>query len=158
AVPAGLTAVLVNDGGHGFYRVRYAPDLLERLVRLLPEGLAPIERFNLVNDAWATTVAGLSDLSAYLDLTPRFRDQREKRVCSFLPASLPALTPLTAPADRPHLEAFVRDRLGPAVRGLGWAPQSGEDELTRQLRGDLLRAFGTLGNDSATQAQAAERY
>src|SRR5262249_37841903 len=27
-VPAGLRAVLVNDGGHGFYRVRYTPDLL----------------------------------------------------------------------------------------------------------------------------------
>jgi puromycin-sensitive aminopeptidase len=49
--------VLVNEGGHGFYRVRYSGDLLERLLGSLPD-LAPIERFNLVNDAWAVTVAG----------------------------------------------------------------------------------------------------
>ena len=31
-------------------------------------------------------------------------------------------------------------------------------EATRQLRGDLLRALGTLGNDPAAQARAAELY
>jgi puromycin-sensitive aminopeptidase len=44
------------------------------------------------------------------------------------------------------------------VADLGWAPAAGEDELTRQLRGDLLRALGTLGNDRATQTKAAELY
>src|SRR5438093_2865945 len=52
--PERLDAVVVNEGGHGFYRVRYAPELLERLVRQLDD-LAPIERFNLVNDTWAVT-------------------------------------------------------------------------------------------------------
>ena len=35
--------------GHGFYRVRYSPDLLEALLNRL-DMLAPIERFNLVNE------------------------------------------------------------------------------------------------------------
>ena len=52
-----LGAVLVNEGGHGFYRVRYSDELLQRLLGALPD-LAAIERFNLVNDAWAVTVAG----------------------------------------------------------------------------------------------------
>src|SRR5207253_377118 len=34
----------------------------------------------------------------------------------------------------------------------------GEDELTRQLRGDLVRALGALGDDRAVQARAAELY
>ena len=34
----------------------------------------------------------------------------------------------------------------------------GDDELTRQLRGDLLRALGVLGDDPAVQARAAELY
>ena len=154
----GLESVVVNEGGHGFYRVRYAPELLARLLRLLPDRLAPIERFNLVNDAWATTVAGLTPLPDYLDLTARFRGERDKNVWSIITASLHALNRLILPADRPRLEAFVRDRLGSSVAALGWSPRDGEDELTRQLRGDLLRAFGTLGNDGATQAQAAELY
>ena len=36
------------------------------------ENWLPIERLNLVNDAWATTIAGLMPLSDYLDLTGRF--------------------------------------------------------------------------------------
>jgi puromycin-sensitive aminopeptidase len=157
-VPQGLEAVLVNDGGHGFYRVRYTPDLLERLLRSLPDGLAPIERFNLVNDAWATTVAGLMGLTDYLELTARFRGERDKNVWLTIVGSFHALNRLVSPADRPRLAALVRDRLGPAVEALGWSPRAGEDELTRQLRGDLLRAFGTLGEDAATQARAADLY
>src|SRR5439155_25110202 len=48
-------------------------------------------------------------------------------------------------------------RLGPAHASLG-SPQAGESELTRQLRGDLLRTLGTLGNDPARQRYAAEYY
>jgi puromycin-sensitive aminopeptidase len=59
---------------------------------------------------------------------------------------------------RPGLEAMVRDRVTPALSGLGWDARASEDELTRQLRGDLIRALGTLGNDRSVQAQAAERY
>ena len=70
----GRGGVVANAGGNGFYRVRYAPDLLEALLKRL-DMLAPIERFNLVNDAWAMAVAGLMPLTAYLDLTARFRDE-----------------------------------------------------------------------------------
>jgi puromycin-sensitive aminopeptidase len=41
---------------------------------------------------------------------------------------------------------------------LGWTPGSGEDDLTRQLRGDILRAMGTLGNDAGVQAEARAFY
>lgn len=56
------------------------------------------------------------------------------------------------------LEALVRDRLGMAMAELGWTPRTEEGELIRQLRGDLLRAQGTIGNDSAVQAKAMELY
>src|SRR5438445_3137215 len=156
--PERLDAVVVNEGGHGFYRVRYAPELLERLVRRLADDLAPIERFNLVNDAWAVTVAGLGSLTDYLDLTARFRGERDRNVWSVLLASFHALNRIVEPADRPRLAALVRDRVAPAFVALGWTTRPGEDELTRQLRGDLARALGTLGDDPAVQGEAAERY
>ncbi|HXU91612.1 MAG TPA: M1 family metallopeptidase [Methylomirabilota bacterium] len=149
--------VVANAGGHGFYRVQYAPDLLEALLERL-DLLAPIERFNLVNDAWAMAVAGLMPLTAYLDLTARFREERDRNVWSVLTASFYAINRLVAPAERPRLEALVRDRVAPAFAALGWTPRGGEDELTRQLRGDLARALGVLGNDAAVQARAAEVY
>src|SRR5712691_1233824 len=156
-VPAG-TPVLVNEGGHGFYRVRYSGELLERLLARLPDGLAPIERFNLVNDTWAATVAGLVPLAQYLDLASRLRGERDRNVWTSLLASMHTLNRVIRAEDRSHLERFVRGLVGPAVADLGWAPAPGENDLTRQLRGDLLRALGTLGNDGAVQARAAELY
>jgi len=157
-VPARVESVLVNEGGHGFYRVRYEPKLLERLLRLVPDGLAPIERFNLVNDAWASAVAGLVPLTDYLDMTAHFQADRDKNVWAVLIESFHLLHRIVEPSHRPALEAFVRDRIGPVVAELGWTPRTGEDELRRQLRGELLRALGTIGNDRATQTQAVELY
>ncbi len=157
-LPKNFDSVLLNDGGHGFYRIQYTPDLLERLVRQLPDGLAPIDRFNLVNDAWAAAVAGLMPLPEYLDLTARFRAERDKNVWVTLLDSLHMLNRIITPADRPKLEALVRDRLDPAVGELGWAPAAGESDLTKQLRADLVRALGTMGNDSRIQTRAVELY
>src|SRR2546429_350335 len=154
---AGAEAVVANAGGHGFYRVRYAPDLLDALLRQLGR-LAPIERFNLVNDAWALAVAGLMPLTAYLDLTARFREEPDRNVWSVLTSSLYMLNRLVEPGDRRRLEALVRDRAAPAFTALGWTPRPGEDRLTRQLRGDLVRALGIVGNDPGVQARAAEVY
>jgi puromycin-sensitive aminopeptidase len=156
-LPAHFDTALVNEGGHGFYRVRYSPELLERLLASL-SSLAPIERFNLVNDAWAVTVAGLMSLPDYLDLTARFRPERDRNVWSVLLASFATLNRIAEPADRPRLAALVRDRAAPAFAELGWTARPEEDELTRQLRGDLLRALGALGDDKAIQARAAELY
>jgi len=156
-LPDGFESVVANEGGHGFYRVRYDGDLRARLLDRLP-GLGAIERFNLVNDAWAVTVAGLMPVTDYLELTARFRGERDKNVWSVLLGSFTTLNRLLAPADRPRLEALVRDRVGPALAALGWTPRPGEDELARQLRGDLVRALGTLGNDPQVQARAAEVY
>jgi puromycin-sensitive aminopeptidase len=156
-VPERLDAVLVNEGGHGFYRVRYSGELLERLLGRL-DTLAGIERFNLVNDAWAVTVAGHMTLTDYLELTARFRGERDRNVWSVLLASFAMLNRIVEPADRPRLAALVRDRVAPAFADLGWTAKAGEDELTRQLRGDLVRALGVLGDDRAVQARAAELY
>jgi puromycin-sensitive aminopeptidase len=158
ALPAGFEAVVANEGGHGFYRVRYAGDLLERVLAGLERDLAPIERFNLVNDAWAVTVAGHMPIADYLDLTARFRGERDRNVWSILIGSFHSLNRVIDDADRPRLEALVRDRVAPAFEALGWTAGPGEDELTRQLRGDLIRALGALGNDRAVQQRAAAIY
>jgi puromycin-sensitive aminopeptidase len=156
-LPADVDRVLVNESGHGFYRVRYSAELLERIFRR-PGELAPIERFGLVNDAWAATAAGLMPVAEYLDLTARFRGERDKNVWAILVGSFHALNRIVAEAARPGLAALVRDRVRPAVEELGWEPRPGDDELVRQLRGDLIRALGTLGDDPAVQAQAAALY
>jgi puromycin-sensitive aminopeptidase len=155
-LPCGLESALLNAGGHGFYRVRYSADLLERLLRMLPDGLEPIERFNLVNDCWAVTLAGLMPLRDYFDLTGRFREERDKNVWAALFNAFQAINRILEPAALPRFEALVRDRAESALAALGWSPRWDEDALTGQLRGDLIRALGILGNSSDVQGRAAE--
>jgi puromycin-sensitive aminopeptidase len=156
-LPDPNVSVLVNEGGHGFYRVRYETELLDRLLDRLP-GLAPIERFNLVNDAWAAVLAALTPLDEFLDLTARFRGERDRNVWTVLLGAFATLSRVLDEADRPAFQRLVRDRVGPAAAGLSWQARPGEDELTGQLRGDLLRAMGVLGDDPMTQALAARVY
>jgi puromycin-sensitive aminopeptidase len=97
-------------------------------------------------------------LSDYLDLTARFTAERDKNVWAVLLDSFSFLNRIITGEDRAALEAFVRGRIGPAVAALGWAPRSGESELTKQLRGELISAQGKLGNDPAIQRRAVELY
>lgn len=157
-LPAGVTSVFVNEGGHGFYRVRYRNPLLEQLLDQGLDRLAAIERFALVSDAWATTVAGLMPLPEYLRLTVHFKNERDKNVWAVLLDSFSFLNRVISLGDRPTLEAFVCNLVKPVVKDLGWDPLPGESDLIRQLRGDLLGALGKLGNDVATQQEATERY
>lgn len=157
-LPSGVTALFVNAGGQGFYRVRHRGPLLQRLLDQGLHRLTAVERFSLVSDAWATTVAGLMPLTEYLHLTTQFKQEQDKNVWTVLLDSFSYLNRLVTVDERPSLEALIRDRLEPAVRTLGWEPRPGETDLVRQLRGDLLGALGKLGNDPATQQQALDRY
>lgn len=157
-LPSDVRQVLINEGGHGFYRVQYAAPLLQRLLETGLDRLAPTERFNLLSDAWATTLSGAMPLPDYLRLTRHFTQERDKNVWAVLLDSLSFLNRIIAADERPLLEAFVRALVAPAVQELGWEPRSGENVLLSQLRGELLGALGKWGNDPAIQEQALVRY
>lgn len=149
---------VANEGGHGFYRVRYGPELLAPLLRAPAETMTSIERFNLVNDAWAATVAGMLSATDFLDLTARFTGETDRHVWTPILASLGYLARVLPCDLRPALEPLVRDRLSDAMRRLDWSPGPQESDLVRELRGEILRTMGTLGNDAQVQRAARERY
>jgi puromycin-sensitive aminopeptidase len=157
-LPSEFDSLLLNESGHGFYRVRYAPDLLARLFKTGLDKLAGVERFTLINDAWAIAVAGLMPITEYLDLTAQFMADRDKNVWALLLESFSFLNRLIDMNERPALESLVRQRVSPAVADIGWTPKQGESELTGQLRSELIGALGKLGNDPATQERAGELY
>jgi len=157
SLPAAPDWVVVNAGGHGFYRVQYAAPLLRKMTGALKK-LAPIERFNLVSDGFALAQAGLMTAPDYLDLTARFGEETDRNVWAAITGSWVYVNRVIALDQRPDLEALVRQRLAATLERLGWEAQPGEDELERQLRADLLRTVGTLGNDPATQERARALY
>jgi puromycin-sensitive aminopeptidase len=157
ALPAAPDWALANAGGHGYYRVGYAPAMLKKLARSVAK-VAPIERFNVVSDAFAVTQAGYLSAVDYLDLTGRFREETDRNVWTALTGSLAYINRVIGDGARGGLETFVRHRVGLAAARLGWEADPEDGELVRQLRGDLIRVLGVLGNDEETQAQARAFY
>lgn len=158
SLPSQPEWVVANAGGHGFYRVRYSQELLTRLTDNLYENLSAVERFNLVNDTWATAQAGLVPMTTYLDLLQLFRDETDHNVWTAILGSSHYLYRLLEAPQRPALQAFIRNLLSPIVQKLGWRPQAGEHELLSQARGELIGALGTLGDEQSIQTEARSRY
>ena len=157
-LPSRLDWVVANAGGHGFYRVRYAPDLLRRLMPHIHERLSPIERFDLASDAWAAALAGYIPLAEFLDLTALFREEMDESVWTLLAGAFGSLRRMMGAEQQPAIAMLVRDRLSASQERLGWSPRPDEDARTRQLRGLLLGMLGSVGNDPAVQAEARRRY
>ena len=153
-VIAGEEAVVVNAGGSGFYRTRYSPELLQGVIANLG-GLDPAERFALVSDTWAAVLAGDASATDYLDLVVRFGAETQPATWTAVLSGLTELDRIASPDDRGSLQDLVGGLLETIVERLGWQARSSESDMTRRLRGIVLRAMGTLANDRETQQRAA---
>ncbi|MDP2606572.1 MAG: M1 family metallopeptidase [Deltaproteobacteria bacterium] len=153
-LPDAAETVVVNAGGHGYYRVRYSSELLRLLKQHLQTMLSPVERFNLVNDTWASTLAGLTSLTDYLELVDLLRDEQDLNVWTSVLISCHQLNRILDAAQRASLQDRIRAIISPAVERLTWSPRGGETELEGQLRGDLIGALGTVGEDGVCQERA----
>jgi puromycin-sensitive aminopeptidase len=150
--------VVINAGGHGFYRVRYSQELFDRLKAALKNQFSPVEKFGLVNDTWAGTLAGLVDPTDYLSLIELMRDERDLSIWSTIIGSCHNLQRILGDGQCDRLSERVRALVAPAVEGLGWSSKKGENELESQLRGDLIAALGTIGEDKSCQQRARELF
>jgi puromycin-sensitive aminopeptidase len=139
--------VLVNTEGTGFYRVRYAPDLLAGLVARGRQALSPIERYGLVDDAWATVLADGMSAARFLELLEGFAGETDLSVWQRIVAALRALDRLVEGAARDVLAERIRLLARPAYERLGEEPRDGESDRDRELRGVLFEALGTIGAD-----------
>jgi puromycin-sensitive aminopeptidase len=146
--------VNANLGAHGFYRVRYDRALLDALLDNLAD-LTPLERYTLVDDAWASVLAGSTDAATYVAMTTRFDDERDLSVWQRITAALEQVDRLVEGDARVALHTLVAALVGPARAELGAEAAAGEDDRTRTLRGVLLQAAALLGDDGAAQDRAA---
>jgi puromycin-sensitive aminopeptidase len=144
-----------NAGAHGFYRVRYAPDLLAALLDRLGE-LTPLERYVLVDDAWAAVLAGSMTGSAFLDMLDGFAGETDLSVWERIVGGLSQLERLVEGDARRRLHDRVGALIGPARGRLGDAAADGDDDRTRTLRGTLLQAAAVLADDPAAQERCRE--
>jgi aminopeptidase N len=148
--------VVANAGSSSFVRVWYDDELRSRIVERAMDALSPVERYSLVDDAWAAVVAGDASAGSFLDLVEGLSGETDLRVWQAILAGLGWLDRFVVGEPRERLRAFVRELLRPAVERLGWEPAEGESDLTRALRGQLIQSLAVLGADPETLAQARE--
>ena len=112
----------------------------------------------MVNDAWATSLAGLTSLTDYLNLIDLLRDETDINVWTSVIISGHHLNRILEEQQCDALHERARAIFAPAVDRHGWSPREGETELEKQLRGDLIGALGTLAEDNACQERARVLY
>ncbi len=145
--------VIANSGGSGFFRVRYDSAGLAAAARA--PGITALERYGLVDDAWAALLAGSVGVDEVLDLLRRYADETDLSVWQRVLGVVGALDRLVDDETRPHLQAWVRAFAGPALRRVGLDPVAGEPARTAALRAALTTALGTTGADPETRERAA---
>jgi puromycin-sensitive aminopeptidase len=147
-------AVVANAGGHGFYRVSYAPELLGALQGPALAALSTAERYGLVDDTWAGVVAGRTPALAFCQLALAFADETELAVWQILLAGLRTCDRIVPADERAAFQGYVRALLTPALERLGWDRADGDSDLRAELRGVVIRGLAVLGNDAATIERA----
>ncbi len=151
--------VIINAGGHGFYRVDYADDLRALLTREVVSEMSTLERYNVVDDAWNAVVGGAMAATEFLDLVERFGDEREYGVWASIAIGLKGVRRMVAD-DASALIGFQRrvaNVVRPALEAFG-EPAAGESDLTGKARGLLLSMLAIQVGDANAQQRGHDYY
>ena len=146
--------VQANAHGSGFYRVDYDADLRAALAARAQDVLAPVERYGLVDDTWASVLAGRTTTPQFCEFLGGFTAETDLAVWQRLLGAVDALDRLLDAAPRERFQAFVRELVGPAAARLGAAGGAGESDRHRELRAALFTALGTTGADPDVRERA----
>jgi puromycin-sensitive aminopeptidase len=160
ALPAkgALRFVCANRGGAGFYRVKYAP---EELALLAVHGaeLLPVERMNLLADAWALFRAGAGPLASLCDLLAGFARDEDYAVLGEVVARLELLERRYADErDREPLHGLVETLFAPQLQRLGWDPAPDEPDERRLHRAQVVRALALVARAGGVVEEARSRF
>jgi puromycin-sensitive aminopeptidase len=147
------TWIQLNVGGSGFYRVRYTAAQIAALGARL-DHLTPLERYQLVDDTFASMLAGATTAVEFLDLVRRFADDDDVSVWQRIAGALSMLDRILPDDARDRYQATVRALAAPALTRMGEHPAPGEPDRTRALRATLFELVGTTGHDDSVFARA----
>jgi puromycin-sensitive aminopeptidase len=149
--PDGL--LLVNADGASFVRVEYPADHLERLASLETGVLSEVERYALIDDAWASVLAGATSTTTFLNLLEAMAAETSCSVWERMIHALEHLAQLIGGASRTAFAEIAHDIVSPMLANLGLVPVRDEPEGHRRLRADLVKAIGTVAEDPDVQAE-----
>ncbi|MGO9557872.1 MAG: M1 family metallopeptidase [Acidimicrobiales bacterium] len=153
--PEGLP--VVNAGGSGTYRLRYEGQLFEQVLANLG-ALEPLERFNLVSDSWACTLAGLSSPSDFLTLVRRLRGEADPNVWGVASGAMGLFDFVAAGLAEHALSAFIREVGRPELARLGWDSSDSDLPEQQRSRSIFISLLGGLGADEDVRSRAKASF
>lgn len=145
---------VLNASAAGFLRVGYSDTQLDRLAEIAIDELEPVERYAIIDDTSAAMLAGRTSSIAFLNLIEAMSGENDRSVWQRLIAGLHQLDRLLDGEAQERLAEIAHDVLAPPLANLGLAPRDDDDDRSRQLRGDLVRALGTVADDPEIQEEA----
>ena len=157
--PGPVDWVVVNDGAWGFYRVRYSPELWNRLSQAGPGVvLDPLERLQLVGDTWAAVVAGEAELSEWAAAARAVASDPDPDVWASIAAVLTALDLIVSDAHRPVLQRFAEELARVPWEQVGWDPRPDESERIATARARIAKVLADFGRDPEVIGEAKRRF
>ena len=156
-LPEAVSWVVANAEGAGFYRVHTSGPLREALAARAGD-LSDIERYGLVDDTWASVLAGGSSAEEFVALAERLTGERDVSVWRRILGGLAEIDRVVRDEERAALQARTRALIGPALERLGWVPDAGDTDRERELRAALIGAAVTLAADPAAEAQVRDLF
>ena len=153
-LPSSPDWLVANANSTGFMRVAYSPDQLDRLAEVAIDELSAVERYAVLDDAYAALLANRTSSMAFLNLIEAMSGENDRSVWQRLIGGLRQLDRLVDGEAQERLQDIAHDVLAPPLANLGLGPRDDDDDRSRQLRGDLARALGTVANDPEIQDEA----
>ncbi|KAF5204789.1 Aminopeptidase m1 [Thalictrum thalictroides] len=153
--------IKINVDQAGFYRVKYDDELAAKLRYAIEANhLSATDRFGILDDSFALSMACKQSLSSLFSLMSAYRDEQEYTVLSNLITVSSKVARIAADAnpDLLHdIKLFLIKLFQNSAERLGWEPQKNESHLDAMLRGEVLTALAIFGHDT-TKSEALERF
>jgi aminopeptidase N len=152
----GCGPVIVNGGQLGYFRTLYSPAMSAELVKGLP-GFAPIDQLGLLRDSFALADAGYQPSEPALEMLAAVPSDANPIVAQGAVAQWARVYDVALEAAKPEVAALARERWLPRLQQLGFDPKPGESLVDTDLRGDLLKVLGRIGDETVV-AEAHRRF
>ena len=140
--PAWINA---NDGGSGYYRVRYEGGLQAKLIDNANK-LDLKEQLETLTNASALLKAGQMPASEALALIPKFKDSANRQIVMAAVGVAESVKRSVPEELKPNYARFMLAMFGARAKQLGFEPKSGESDDARLLRPRLLAVAADNGD------------
>jgi len=152
--------IKLNPDFSCFYRVRYSPEDLDRLIQAIKNNAitSPLDRLNILNDFFSLISAGRANTIDGLRLLQAFKNEESYVVWNSINSAVTDLNTLLA--DDSYycdFQRFVLDLFSVIKTKVSWEVVEGEDHFTTLLRTIVLTRLGKFG-DEEVRAEAKRRF